>query len=186
MPHERGSSPVPPSEFSCAALADPKARFCRSLASRCHGNGHPVCRLSKPLTLRHLSTTRNSPPRAWLCPCLRTLACPSTTLNTRLSNLPYSLKKTEMLKRRATNIVTRHNQTCKQPGFETGPLHSLLDLNRSDAFKLLPDRLGLVLGRAFLDRLGSPIHQVLGFLQTQRRNLAHRLDGADLVGAEVL
>ena len=33
MPYERGSSPVPPTEFSCAALADPKARFCRSLAS---------------------------------------------------------------------------------------------------------------------------------------------------------
>ena len=33
MPHERGPSPVPPSEFICAALADPKARFCRSLAS---------------------------------------------------------------------------------------------------------------------------------------------------------
>jgi hypothetical protein len=33
MPHERGLSPVPPSEFFCAALADPKARFCRSLAS---------------------------------------------------------------------------------------------------------------------------------------------------------
>src|SRR5271166_2293389 len=33
MPHERCLSPVPLSEFSCPALADPKARFCRSLAS---------------------------------------------------------------------------------------------------------------------------------------------------------
>jgi hypothetical protein len=33
MPHERGPLPVPPSEFICVALADPKARFCRSLAS---------------------------------------------------------------------------------------------------------------------------------------------------------
>ncbi len=30
MPHERGLLPVPPSEFSCPALDDPKARFCRS------------------------------------------------------------------------------------------------------------------------------------------------------------
>ena len=186
MPHERGSSPVPPSEFSCAALADPKARFCRSLASRCHGNEYPVCRLSKPLTLRHLSTMRTSPPWAWLCPGMRTLACPSTTLNTRLSNLPYSLKKTEMLKRRATSIVTRPGQPCKQPGLKTGPLPRLLDLNRGDAFKLLPDRLGLVLGRILLQRLGRAIHQVLGFLQAQRGNLAHRLDGVDLVRAEVL
>src|ERR1035437_7830493 len=34
MPHERGSSPLPPSECTCDALADPKARSCRSLASR--------------------------------------------------------------------------------------------------------------------------------------------------------
>jgi hypothetical protein len=33
LPHERGLLPVPPSEFCCNALADPKARFCRSLAS---------------------------------------------------------------------------------------------------------------------------------------------------------
>jgi hypothetical protein len=34
MPHERGSMPVPPSGFSITALADPKTRFCRSLANR--------------------------------------------------------------------------------------------------------------------------------------------------------
>jgi hypothetical protein len=33
LPHERGLLPVPPSEFCCNALADPKARFCRSPAS---------------------------------------------------------------------------------------------------------------------------------------------------------
>ncbi len=31
MPHERGLSPVPPSEFSAIALADRKTRFCREL-----------------------------------------------------------------------------------------------------------------------------------------------------------
>ena len=33
MPHERGCLPVPPSEFFCSALADPKGCFCRSPAS---------------------------------------------------------------------------------------------------------------------------------------------------------
>jgi hypothetical protein len=32
MPHERGSMPVLPSEFSNPTLADPKSRFCRSPA----------------------------------------------------------------------------------------------------------------------------------------------------------
>jgi hypothetical protein len=33
MSHERGFLPVPPSEFVCLDLADPKIRFCRSPAS---------------------------------------------------------------------------------------------------------------------------------------------------------
>jgi hypothetical protein len=33
MPHERRLLPVLPTEFFCTALADPKARFCRSLAA---------------------------------------------------------------------------------------------------------------------------------------------------------
>jgi hypothetical protein len=33
MPHERRLLPVLPAEFFCTALADPKARFCRSLAA---------------------------------------------------------------------------------------------------------------------------------------------------------
>jgi hypothetical protein len=33
MPHERGPLPVPPTEFACLVLADPKTRFNRSLAS---------------------------------------------------------------------------------------------------------------------------------------------------------
>ena len=186
MPHERGSSPVPPSEFSCAVSPIPKlASAARSPATQ-PVNGYSACLLSKTLTLRHLTAPRISPPEGLAYPGMRTLACPSTTLNTRLSNLPYSLKKTEMLKRRATSIVTRPGQPCKQPGLKTGPLPRLLDLNRGDAFKLLPDRLGLVLGRILLQRLGRAIHQVLGFLQAQRGNLAHRLDGVDLVRAEVL
>lgn len=33
MPHERGPMPVLPSEFVSPLLADPKIRFCRSLAN---------------------------------------------------------------------------------------------------------------------------------------------------------
>jgi hypothetical protein len=33
MPHERRLLSVLPTEFFCTALADPKARFCRSLAA---------------------------------------------------------------------------------------------------------------------------------------------------------
>ena len=91
MPYERGLSPVPPSEFSCAALADPKARFCRSLASYSTRQRYSACHLSKPLTLRHLTTLRTSPSRAWLCPRLRTLACPSTTTKTRQPNQRHPL-----------------------------------------------------------------------------------------------
>ncbi len=71
MPHERGPLPVPPSEFSCSVLADPKARFCRSLANHSLTvNGRSACRLSKPLTLRHLTTTRTSPPEGLALPRL--------------------------------------------------------------------------------------------------------------------
>jgi hypothetical protein len=33
IPHERGPMPVLPSNFSCPVFANPKIRFCRSLAS---------------------------------------------------------------------------------------------------------------------------------------------------------
>ena len=52
MPHERGLLPVPPSEFSCTTIADPKARFCCSPpASRHPSTGDPHI----PLTLGHLN-----------------------------------------------------------------------------------------------------------------------------------
>src|SRR5271157_6168996 len=62
----------------------------------------------------------------------------------------------------------------------------LFDLDRRNAFELLADRLGLVLGRVLLERLRCSIHQILGFLQAQRRNFAYSLDGIDLIGAKVL
>src|ERR1700739_2869923 len=82
-------------------------------------------------------------------------------------------------KRRATSIVARPGSSCKSRT-------ELLDFDRCDAFKLLLDRLSLVLGRAFLQRLGGAVDQVLGFLQTERGNLADSLNGVDLVRAGVL
>src|ERR1700729_582074 len=62
----------------------------------------------------------------------------------------------------------------------------LLDFDGSDAFELLLDRLGLVLGRAFFQRLGSAVDEVLGFLQAERSDFAYSLDGVDLVRAGIL
>jgi len=67
-------------------------------------------------------------------------------------------------KRRATNIVARLGRTCKSKRF---PDPKLLDFDGRDSFELLLDRLSLVLGRAFLQRLGGAIDQVLGFLQAE-------------------
>ena len=45
MPHERSSKLVLPSGFCCVALADPKARFCRSLAKPSPTvKEYPACR----------------------------------------------------------------------------------------------------------------------------------------------
>src|SRR5579862_4495992 len=52
--------------------------------------------------------------------------------------------------------------------------------------ELLPDGLRLFLGDAFLDGLGSAIHQVLGLLQAQAGDFAHRLDDIDLIRAHFL
>src|SRR3954467_7489291 len=54
---------------------------------------------------------------------------------------------------------------------------------RADVFELLPDRLGLFLGHAFLDRLRRALDEVLGFLQTQAGDFADDLDDLDLVAA---
>ncbi len=51
----------------------------------------------------------------------------------------------------------------------------LLDLDlRADFLELLLDRRGLVLGHAFLDRLGRALDEVLGFLQAEAGDLRGR------------
>src|SRR5919204_3895299 len=50
-------------------------------------------------------------------------------------------------------------------------------------FELLLDRLGFGLRHALLDRLGRPVDQVLGLLETEPGDLAHHLDDLDLLVA---
>jgi hypothetical protein len=111
MPHERGPSPVPPSEFSCPAIADPKARFCRSPASHSpFVNGSSAI----SLTLRHLNSPSVRSRSAWLCSSQRTLACPAAHLKTRHPILAQSpRKRRNEPKRRATFIVARPGSSCK-------------------------------------------------------------------------
>src|SRR5579863_1700086 len=111
---------------------------------------------------------------------MRIMVCPLTLIKTRrvwFSPKPQRFQHGP--KRRATIIVARPGSSCKSRT-------KLLDFDRGDAFKLLLDRLCLVLGRAFLQRLGGAINQVLGFLQAERGNLADGLDGVDLVRAGIL
>src|SRR3569833_2482128 len=82
-------------------------------------------------------------------------------------------------KRRATFIVARPGLSCKSRT-------KLLNFDGRNAFELLLDRLGLVLGRALLQWLGRAIDQVLGFLQAERSDFADSLDGVDFVRAGIL
>src|ERR1035438_3192120 len=118
------------------------------------------------------------------------------------SPAPFPKKNRNEPERRATDILARPGRACKSPSaldltnrsaFADRPRRTpaclaekLLDFDGRDAFEFLPDGLRLVLGRAFLDRLGSAIDQVLSFLQAQRRNFTHGLDGVDLVRAKDL
>src|SRR5215469_12825486 len=62
----------------------------------------------------------------------------------------------------------------------------LLDLDGRDALELLGDGCRVFLRDVLLQRLGSAVNQVLGLLETKRGDLAHCLDGVDLVRARIL
>ena len=82
-------------------------------------------------------------------------------------------------KRRATNMWTRLAGALQ--------VGRLLDFDGRDAFELLLDGLGLVLGRALLDRAWARRRpEVLRLPSAERGDFANGLDGVDLVGAEVL
>src|SRR5207247_6863120 len=62
----------------------------------------------------------------------------------------------------------------------------LLDLDRGAGFlELRLDRVGLVLGDAFLDSLRSRVHEVLRLLQAQAGDRADDLDHLDLLLAGI-
>ena len=64
---------------------------------------------------------------------------------------------------------------------------SLLDLAGSANFlEGGGDLLGILLGYAFLDGLGSVVYDFLGFLQAEAGLLADDLDDLDLLGADFL
>src|SRR5947209_16053572 len=62
----------------------------------------------------------------------------------------------------------------------------LLDFDACDTVELLGDRGCVFLGDVLLERLGSAVDQVLGFLEAEVSDFANRLDGRDLVGAAIL
>src|SRR4051794_8707756 len=69
--------------------------------------------------------------------------------------------------------------SSSSPGSPAGLFH--FD-SRAGVDELLLDGCGFVLADAFLYRLGSAIHQVLGFLQAQAGDFANRFDDVDLIG----
>jgi len=109
----------------------------------------PAWNTGKPLTLRHLLTALRATPRRPKCN-RQSLPPNPGPLRTHRTGPG----------RRATSMLTRPGWTCK-------PSTGLLDFDGCDAFELLLDGLGLVLGRILLQRLGSSVHQVLGFLQAE-------------------
>ncbi len=115
MPHERGSSPVLPSEFSSIALADRKTRFCRELpATRPSSTAALPDPRDKPLTQKNLTTRDARLQRPSRCP--RTAdACVDATLRhfAPSCRLRSSMNTRTEPKRRATYIVARPGVPCK-------------------------------------------------------------------------
>ena len=120
MPHERGPLPVLPSEFSCLLSPIPKlASAARSPVTHTV-NGIPACRLSKPLTPRHLATMLTAPPEGLALPRPANACVPihnSQSAPTKPAPFP---EKIGIGRKDATTIVARPGQPCKPPGREAG------------------------------------------------------------------
>src|SRR3981189_1559594 len=77
-------------------------------------------------------------------------------------------------------------ESCGTPG-PSEPAEALFHFDNSARFReLLLNGLRFVLGNAFLDALGSAIHQILGFFQAEAGNFPYCLDYIDLVSAHFL
>jgi len=98
MPHERGLLPVPPTEFSHPDIADPKARFCRSLAT---SQQNPRLTPGNPLTLRHLTTARYPPPECLALPWLTDACVPLHRFKKRAAQTCPFPEKTGMTRKDA-------------------------------------------------------------------------------------
>src|SRR5258708_1615530 len=105
---------------------------------------------------------------------------PSITFSTAPPGLAC-LRPLKRLKERALTEAGRQALSACLPYYHCHLLH--FDL-RTGVFQLLLRCFGVGLADAFLDRLGRAIDQVLGFLETEARELAHRLDDVHLVVTE--
>jgi len=106
-----------PTEFSNPVLADPKARFCRSLATRQRDSsltpGYPGAFPGNPLTLRHLIQALIPHARVLGTPlAYRRLRALLPIPDTSRSDLPIPAKRNDP-ERRATSIVARPGFPCK-------------------------------------------------------------------------
>src|SRR5207249_3310162 len=72
-----------------------------------------------------------------------------------------------------------------KPGREAAKAAELLDFDLgADVFELFLDRCGFVLRNPFLDRLGSALHEIFRFLQTEAGDFADNLNDIDLIGTD--
>src|SRR5471032_698641 len=95
------------------------------------------------------------------------------------SSRAYALRQTTAC---STGIAPRAGMSVLRKLFH-GSRESLHFYTRANVGEFLGDGRGFVLAQALFYGLGSAVHQILGFLQTQAGDFANRLDDVDLVGA---
>jgi hypothetical protein len=149
MPHERGLKPVPPSEFFNPALADSQSSLL-SLARQSLFAGHPGTQPSRLNHWRHGTCFSRFPRPSSLARSQReTRSCAHQKKS--FKNAPPG---SASISRSSAPAEKTRNEQCSASslhlqGHFTG-IDRLLDFDGRDAFELLPDGLGLVLGRVLL------------------------------------
>src|SRR6266496_2720206 len=102
--------------------------------------------------------------------------------STGMASIPGPLLRN--LSRLPENSPLPASSVCGNYPTREAKYKKLLHFNgRAGIREFLFDGLGLFLADAFLDRLGSAVHKVLGLLQAQAGDFAHGLDHVDLIGA---
>ena len=103
MPHERGPLPVPPSEFCITTLADPKARFCCSLANPSTSglSRHPAISLGQPVDTQALNIRAKPAARVLVSATAHERLVPLRLCSRRVVRLRSILKKIGMSRKDA-------------------------------------------------------------------------------------